>query len=296
MIWVAVFLVAILGPLALAVVGLIHARRVPAGATSAWNWKLTVASTLLYVLAFNLTFFIQELFLVVPKALTPGLRPTLFHNNHRWDGDNPLASLFQGTGALAIFVSGVVCALLLRRRGWSTTARLLLIWMAYNGLFQSLPQVVVGALNPANDVGMAMEYLQLSPTTKTIAALVAMAALAPIAIGLTRSLLGLAENPADIDSARARTRFIFFIATLPALMAILLIVPFRVPRELLEVLLPPVLVTVVGMSWIQASAWRVTVAPESASSRVSAFAWPLGAVLALLAIFQLVLRPGIHFY
>jgi hypothetical protein len=56
---------------------------------------------LLYTLAFNLTFFIQELFLVVPKALTPGLRPTLFHNNHLWQGEHPLASLFQGTGALA---------------------------------------------------------------------------------------------------------------------------------------------------------------------------------------------------
>jgi hypothetical protein len=295
MIWAAVLLVVVLGPLALAVVGLVHARRVPAGATSAWNWKLTIASTLLYVLAFNLSFFIQELFLVVPKALTPGLRPTLFHNNHRWDGDNPLASLLQGTGALAIFVSGIVCALLLRRRGWSTTARLFLIWMAYGGLFQSLPQVVVGALNPGNDVGMAMDYLRLSPTTKAIAALVALAALPPIAIGLTRALLSLAEFPADIDTARARTRFIFLVATLPALIAIPLIVPFRVPREWLEVLFPPVLVTIVGISWIQAGAWRVN-ATIGTSARVSAFAWPLGAALVLLAIFQLLLRPGVRFY
>lgn len=43
-----------------------------------WNWKLTVASALLYTLAFNSIFFTQELFLVLPKALTPGLRPTLF--------------------------------------------------------------------------------------------------------------------------------------------------------------------------------------------------------------------------
>ena len=66
------------------------------------TWRLPIASALLYTLAYNLTFFIQELFLVVPKALTPGLRPTLFHNNHTWQGDHPLASLFQGTGALAI--------------------------------------------------------------------------------------------------------------------------------------------------------------------------------------------------
>ena len=44
------------------------------------------------------------------------VRPTLFHNNHSWEGENPLTSLFQGTGALAILLSGVVCALLLQRR------------------------------------------------------------------------------------------------------------------------------------------------------------------------------------
>ena len=70
------------------------------------RWRQTIGSALLYTLAFNLTFFIQELFLVVPKVLTPGLRPTLYHNNHLWLGENPLARLFQGTGALAIFISG----------------------------------------------------------------------------------------------------------------------------------------------------------------------------------------------
>ena len=128
-----------------------------------WNWRLSINSALLYALAFNLIFFIQELFLVLPKALTPGLRPTLFHNNHSWQGENPLASLFQGTSALAIFLTAVACALLLRRRpDRSVALRLFLIWMAYNGFFQSLPQVVIGAINPQNDVGMAMDYLGLS--------------------------------------------------------------------------------------------------------------------------------------
>src|SRR5271168_1624654 len=82
LIGIAVALVLVAGPLLLGLTGLIRARRVPADAILAparpWNWKLTVNSALLYALAFNLTFFIQELFLVLPKALTPGLRPTLF--------------------------------------------------------------------------------------------------------------------------------------------------------------------------------------------------------------------------
>jgi hypothetical protein len=55
--------------------------------------RRALSSALLHTLAFNLTFFVQELFLVVPKALTPGLHPTLFHNNHHWEGTSPLAAL-----------------------------------------------------------------------------------------------------------------------------------------------------------------------------------------------------------
>ena len=101
MIVVAVAVVLVFGPLLLGLRGLFQARR--GGYTSPepaapWNWKQTISSALLYPRAFNLTFFVQELFLVLPKALTPGVRPTLFHNNHSWQGENPLTSLFQAPG------------------------------------------------------------------------------------------------------------------------------------------------------------------------------------------------------
>jgi hypothetical protein len=301
LIGIAVALVLVAGPSLLGLTGLIRARSESAGAVpepvKPWNWTLTINSALLYALAFNLTFFVQELFLVVPKALTPGLRPTLFHNNHSWEGENPLASLFQGTGALAIFLTGVACALLLRRGlGRSSTVRLFFIWMAYNGFFQALPQVVIGAISPRNDVGMAMNYLRLVTTAKTGAALVALFAIPTAALWLLRPLLGLAEDPACIASARARTRFVFRVATLPALTAILLIVPFRVPRELVEVVILPVVVTVIGIVWLQAGAWRVSGVTTVGGSSVGPIAYPLGALLTLLALFQLLLRPGVHFY
>jgi hypothetical protein len=259
--------------------------------------RLTINSALLYTLAFNLTFFIQELFLVLPKAFTPGLRPTLFHNNHSWEGDHPLASLFQGTGALAIFISGLVCVLLLRSgrvRSWG--GRLFLIWMAYNGFFQSLPQVAFGAINPLNDVGMAMEYLHFSTPTKTVSALAALVAIPPIALWLTRQLLGLAPDPAHLATAWARTRFIFQVATLPALLAVPLIIAFRVPRELIEVVLVPAIVTIIGIVWIQAGAWLFREARMSTSGSIVSPAYPFAAALILLLVFQLVLRPGIAFY
>lgn len=246
--------------------------------------RLALCSALLYTLAFNLTFFIQELFLVVPKALTPGLRPTLFHNNHTWEGQHPLASLFQGTGAVATIVSGIVCLLLLRGdRVRSTTLRLFLIWMAFHGFFQALPQFFIGALVPGNDVGMAMDYFHMSQTAKWIAASVAVLVMVPIGARLTRHLLGISHE-------------FFTLALIPAFAAIPLIVAFRVPREMLEVLLPPVLTTIVGLTAITANWWRlrrVSVAPEPVTVSL---AYPLVAVVALLLVFQLVLRPGIAFY
>ena len=94
----------------------------------------------------------------------------------------------------------------------------------------------------------------------------------------------------------ARTRFIFQVATLPALTAILLIIPFRVPRNWIEVVMVPVVVTVIGLAWIQAGAWRVSKAQAEPRLNEGSIAYALGAVVLLLLVFQLLLRPGIQFY
>ena len=88
-------------------------------------------------------------------------------------------------------------------------SRLFLIWMAYHGLFQSLPQVVIGAINPRNDVGMAMDYFELGPTGKTLWALLALASIPPLAMWLMHRLLSLAEEVSQLATPGARTRFVF---------------------------------------------------------------------------------------
>lgn len=300
MIGTATVLILLMGPLLLGLAGLISARRTQKQETpghSSWNSKLTLLSALLYTLAFNLIFFVQEIFLVLPKAFLPGVRPTLFHNNHVWEGEHPLTHLFQGTGALATFLIGMACLLLLRRgAGRSVSIRLFLIWVAYCGLFMALPQVVIGALNPGNDVGMAMDYFQLSATAKTAAALLALITMPILALSLLRPLLTLADRQDAISSAGARTRYVFQVATLPALIGIALILPFRIPRELIEVVLLPVLVTVIGVAWIQAGAWRVRSAQANGSTSDLRVIVPMVAAALLLLIFQFVLRPGIGFF
>jgi hypothetical protein len=301
LIGVAALLALVVGPLSLGVCGWIATRpapsaRLPDQARSA-DWQLAITSALLYAIAFNLIFFIQELFLVLPKAFTPGLRPTLFHNNHRWEGENPLASLFQGTGALATFATGCICAFLLKRRaGRTSSMRLFLIWMAYNGFLQSLPQLVIGSVEPQNDVGMAMHYLHFGVPAKIAAALVALGTIPAVALWLRRPLLGVATDAVSIASARARMRFVFNVATLPALAAILLIIPFRIPRNWIEVAAVPLVVTLIGIAWIQAGVWAVDGVEASGRLKPKSMAYAFSALLMLLLVFQLVLRPGIRFY
>jgi hypothetical protein len=286
-------------PLLIGLAGLVAGRggARPASPPPRWDWRLLAQSGLLYTLAFNITFFIQELFLVVPKALTPGLSPILYHNNHRWTGDHPLETLFQGTGALAIFLTGLFCAWLLRRGAGKTQGmRLFLIWMAFNGFFQSLPQIVVGAFNPGNDVGMAMDYFAMSDAAKLAAALVALAAVAAAGLWITRPFLETADDARQLASPSRRTAFAFNAASAPALLAIPFIILFRIPREIGEVVIPPILVTLIGIAWVQAIAWRIADAGPAPIAGRSSILIPLALVLALLAIFQLVLRPGIPFY
>jgi hypothetical protein len=300
MIGTAAVLVLLVGPALLGLAGLISAwpaRKQQAPGSSPWSGKLILLSASLYALAFNLIFFVQELFLVLPKAFLPGVRPTLFHNNHAWEGEHPLTRLFQGTGALATLLLGVVCLLLLRRgAGRSIPVRLFLIWVAYCGLFMALPQVVIGALNPGNDVGMAMDYLQFGASAKVVAALLALITMPILALSLLGPLLTLADHQSAISSAGARTRFLFQIATLPTLVGVALILPFRIPREPIEVVLLPVLVTVIGIAWMQAGAWRVRTAQANGSASELRLAVPMSALVLLLLVFQFVLRPGIGFF
>lgn len=297
MIAIAIGLVLLAGPLLLGLAGWRQVRREPAmPAHATWDWTLVIVSALLYTLAFNLTFFVQELFLVLPKAFTPGLQPTLFHNNHHWAGVHPLAALFQGTGACATALVGVVCLVVVRHaRLRSAQMRLFLVWMAYCGLLMALPQVVIGALSTASDVGMAMEYLHLPAPAKLVAALLALLTMPLVALRLLRPVLELARQQEEIASAGARSRFVLQAIVVPVLIGTALVIPFRVPREALEVVLLPVLVGVIGSLWMIAGAWRVRDA-QATGTRLVSFVLPLLAAIALLLVFQLLLRPGIAFY
>jgi len=255
------------------------------------GWAPKVHSMLAYVLAFNITFFIQELFLVLPKSMVPGLTATLFHNNHDWTGTNPIAELFQGSGALAILVSGLIFAFIAARQAKPS---FFVLWMAFHGLFQSLPQFVVGAIAGGNDVGRAYDYLGIGPAGETLMALLALAAMPIAGILLGRLFLAAAWDQRQLGSYCCRFGFLLRTAGLPALAALPIVILFRVPRELIEVLAPPVLVPLFGYGWLQLAAFRPGGA-QARGIRPDSVIPLLVAAVVLLAIFQFVLRPGITF-
>jgi hypothetical protein len=253
-----------------------------------------VVSLLTYVLAFNLTFFIQELFLVLPKAIA-GLQPILYHNNHDWMVDAPIADLLQGTGSWAILLVGLVCAILAARgTGRTEASRLIIFWMAFNGLFQGLPQWAFAPMAPTSDTGRALSYLDPGAVGGTLIGLAAVAAMIGAGILLTKALLQMAPHDA-VKTGRGRLMFVAKAAFAPALMAVPILILFRIPREWNEVVAPTIALPLFGLIWFWASAAGVDVAarPASPSANVTLLA---GANIALLIVFQLVLRPGVRFY
>jgi hypothetical protein len=255
------------------------------------GWRPMAHSLLAYVLAFNLIFFIQELFLAWPKALVPGLTVTLFHNNHRWIGEASVADLFQGTGAFAILLCGLLFATIAARQ---PRPSLLVLWLAFHGLFQSLPQFVVGAISEGQDVGQAYKYLGLGSGGAGLIAMAAMAVIPIAGIWLGTRFLATAWEEWQVHSRRSRFGYLLRIAGLPALAAIPLLILFRIPRELIEVLVGPVLALLIGYGWLQLAAFRPGTVDADGRPPIQLGTLSV-AVVVLLGIFQLVLRPGITF-
>jgi hypothetical protein len=253
--------------------------------------RAVATSALLCALCFNLTFIWQEFWLVVPKALTPGLHPILYHNDHDWTGHNPLAELLQGCGAIATLASGLAFLGVSRLRTQAPrTWRLFVFWMAFQGLYQSLVQFAIGTVIPGNDLGRALAYLHVSGQGR-----LAILCLAVMAMALAGCALAGAYPAAHAPAGPARDRNLAFEAVTPALLAIILVVPFRLPRSLVEVALVPALVNLIGAGWLVLGAAITPPARNPPGPATSTIVWPALALGALLLLFQLVLRRGIAF-
>jgi hypothetical protein len=78
--------------------------------------------------------------------------------------------------------------------------------------------------------------------------------------------------------------------------AVALIVPFGLPAPPIEILFPPVVATGIAAVWLQAWSWHAPRGPAGPPSTRWALPALLAALGVLLAIFQILLRPGVEFF
>ncbi len=77
--------------------------------------------------------------------------------------------------------------------------------------------------------------------------------------------------------------------SLPALVSVLPLIPFREPRNIVEVAILPLIVMASGILWIQVGAGFAPIAAQPARPSPSLMI-PFAALLLVLAFFQLLLR------
>jgi hypothetical protein len=160
--------------------------------------------------------------------------------------------------------------------------------MSFEGIFQSLTQVAIGALLPGNDVGRALNYLQVNVPTRWGLLALAITTMCAAGIWLARAY------PAELEPMPVSRKFGASLL-LTAMVAIPFIVPFRVPRNLVEVVLIPFVVNFIGVGWVVLGAGLLPRRPHHLALVRPRVAGPSFAVVATLLLFQLVLRRGVAF-
>ena len=240
-------------PLVWGIYGFLRTRQEATRRISYPGFVLIINSAVLYALAFNVIFFIQELFLALGKSWL-GLRAVLYHNNHNWYGEHPMDGLAQGYGAVAILIMGIVCLLVARRikdsRHW---IQLFFLWMSFQGFAQSLPQFITAFMAPDTDTGQAFTYLGLSQTLGWVIAITSIVFLLVICSLFTKFLLQLAPSVLTTENVRTRFGYLFRIALLASIFGIILITPFRIMPW--NRAMAPIFVTLLSVPMVYAHAW-----------------------------------------
>jgi len=259
------------------------------------NYITMINSAVLYALAFNLIFFLQELFLVLGKKAL-GLKSLLYHNNHIWEGEHPMTLLMQGSGALSIFLIGLICLVIFKYILNSKSIwKLFFLWLAFHGLIQSIPQVMVAYFDPGTDVGEALVgYLNLSQPFLIILAITSMTAIAMISIWFSKQLLEFISNDVDLNNPKVKFKYIRFIAVGAAIMGSILVVPFRILP--MGQAITPFIVLVFSIPWTWSAA-AISKPITGTSNRINEkIYWsPIILLVLLLIFFRLVLAPGLEF-
>ena len=279
-------------PIIWGIYGFFKSRRETKRKISYPSLAIIINSSVLYALAFNIIFFIQELFLALGKKWL-GLKAVLYHNNHNWFGEHAMDDLAQGYGAVAIFITGIICLVLARTiRTSKHWIQLFFLWMSFQGFAQSVPQFITAFMAPDTDTGQAFNYLGLDQTAGWIIAVISIIFMLIIGSLFSKFLLQLAPSVLATENARARFGYLARMALLASIIGIVLIVPFRIMPW--DRAMAPVLVTLLTIPMVFANAWNIEpLVPVNSDINKKVSIMPIIMLVILLLIFQLILAKGV---
>jgi hypothetical protein len=253
---------------------------------------LIINSAILYALAFNIIFFIQELFLALGKKWL-GLKAVLYHNNHNWEGSHPMESLAQGYGAAAIFVTGLIGLFFANRTKQSSHwTHLFILWLAFQGLVQSIPQFITAKVAADTDTGQAFTYLGIGEGLGFIISIAGIIAMLYTGALFSKYLLRLSPSIDLISTASGRFGYLFRIAILASVVGAILIIPFRIMPW--DRAMAPVMVTLISVPMVFAHGWKArfsNVINSDVNNKLHVV--PIVLLLILLLVFQFILAPGV---
>ena len=286
----------LIGPVLLSLWGYFSWKNIPLqGGDTKWGaTPIIINSAVLYALAYNVIYFIQELFLALGKKWI-GLKAYLYHNNHNWVGEDPRDDLMQGLGALVIFILGILLLILFfkirKSRNWTN---LFVLWLAHHGLIQSLPQISTVPMDRRSDVGQAITYLELGPTVDYVLSYVSIVSIIILAYGFSKWFMQFTPTHISLNHGFRRFRSIFTIVLLPAVLGTIILFPYRimpVDRYQMTVILLLVCVPATfAFSWMVKD---VETVENEANQKI--LITPLILSVLVLLFFQLVLAPGVVF-
>ena len=173
--------------------------------------------------------------------------------------------------------------------------KLLLIWLGFNGLIQSVPQVMVAFFDKNTDVGQALvTYLQIDQPLLALLAIGSIVATALISIWFSRPLLELAPSEKVVAAPKLKISYMTYVGALASLLGTLFVIPFKVPPVAL--IIGPFVVWLFSIPWTWSIAGRIRdVTPVSSAANEKVHLMPIVLLLMLLAVFRFVLAPGIQF-
>jgi len=260
------------------------------------NQKISINSTVLYVIAFLLTTIIHESGHAI-IGLINGSEPILHHNYVEHLGIDQL-SIFQKVsislaGPLFSLVQGLVVGLLYLKIKKQSFCKLFLLWFSVLGFFNFFGYLMTGPIFKMGDIGKAFLLTNTPLVIQIFIAIIGAAILFYIAYKLTIPFLQFSYKQEWIADPKLRKDFSFNIIILPWIIGSLIVTILYLPIIAIVSIIYPI---TSGMIFIfpWQNAQRINNLKSSDNIKIGDYSVLLYLLmLILIVVFRVFLAPGI---